>query len=156
MLEIIHAKTSQEVQTAKMLFKEYAEWLGVDLSFQNFQEELDSMPGKYASPAGGLFIAKYDGDIAGCGAFRKLEDGVCEMKRLFVREEFRGKGIGRALAETIIAEARKTGYKKMRLDTDGQRMFKAMAIYKSMGFVEIAAYYHNPYDGVMYFELELE
>ncbi len=155
MLEIIYAKTDEEVQTAKMLFEEYAEWLGMDLGFQNFQEELVSMPGKYAGPAGGLLIAKYDGEIAGCGAVRKLEDGVCEMKRLFVREKFRGKGIGKALAERIVAEARKIGYKKMRLDTDGQRMFKAMAIYKSMGFVEIEAYYHNPYDGVVYLELEL-
>jgi putative acetyltransferase len=155
MVEIIHAKTDQEVQTAKMLFEEYAEWLGLDLGFQNFQEELDSMPGKYAGPAGRLVIAKYDGDIAGCAAVRKLQDGVCEMKRLFVREKFRGKGIGKALAEIIVEDARKIGYKKMRLDTDGQKMFKAMAIYKSMGFMEIEAYYHNPYDGVVYLELEL-
>ncbi len=155
MLEIIHANTSQEIQTAKMLFKEYAEWLGVDLGFQNFQEELDSIPGKYALPSGRLVIAKYDGDIAGCAAVRKLEDGVCEMKRLFVREKFRGKGIGEALAKRIVEDARKIGYKKMRLDTDEQKMFKAMAIYKSMGFMEIEAYYHNPYDGVVYLELEL-
>ncbi len=155
MLEIIHAKTEQEVQIAKMLFEEYAEWLGMDLEFQNFQEELDNMPGKYARPSGGLIIAKYDGDIAGCAAVRKLQDDICEMKRLFVRDQFRGKGIGKALAVRIIEDARKIGYKKMLLDTDGQKMFKAMAMYKSMGFMEIPAYYHNPYDGVVYLELEL-
>ena len=155
MLEIIHAKTEQEVQIAKMLFEEYAEWLGMDLEFQNFQEELDNMPGKYARPSGGLIIAKYDGDIVGCAAVRKLEDGVCEMKRLFVRDQFRGKGIGKALAVRIIEDARKIGYKKMRLDTDGQKMFKAMAIYRTLGFKEIEAYYHNSYDGVVYLELEL-
>ena len=155
MLEIIHAKTSKEVQTAKMLFEEYADWLGVDLSFQNFQEELESMPGKYAGSDGSLVTAKYDGDIAGCVAVRKLEEGVCEMKRLFVRDRFRGKGIGKALAERIVADARKIGYKKMRLDTDGARMAEAMGIYRTLGFVEIEAYYHNPYDGVVYLELEL-
>ena len=113
------------------------------------------MPGDYAPPEGRLLLAQYDGALAGCVALHKLEPHVCEMKRLYLRRQFRGKGAGRALAESIIWEARALGYRRMRLDTVEPIMQDAVAMYRRLGFTEIAAYRSNPIPGAMYMELEL-
>jgi GNAT superfamily N-acetyltransferase len=155
MIEIIPAETSAQIQTARILFREYESWFGLKLCFQDFDGEVAMLPGKYGAPDGRLFLALAKGEPAGCGAFRKLGDGICEMKRLFVREAFRGQKIGIRLIETLIEEAKKTGYEKMRLDTYPPKMSKAVALYESFGFRVIPAYYHNPYGETLYMELNL-
>lgn len=155
MITIIQAETPGQIETARLLFREYEAWLGMDLCFQGFEEELRSLPGKYAAPGGRLLLAYEDEKPAGCIALRELEDGVCEMKRLFVRDEFRGSGLGLRLVEMVIAEARAEGYLKMRLDTFPPKMGKAVGLYESHGFREIAPYYDNPHSGVLFMELDL-
>jgi putative acetyltransferase len=127
----------------------------MNLCFQNFEEELATLPGHYAPPEGRLLLAEYEGQLAGCIALHKWETGVCEMKRLYLRPSFRGKGLGRALAETIIAEARTIGYQRMRLDTIEPIMKDAVGMYRTLGFHEIGAYRPNPIAGAMYMELHL-
>ena len=128
----------------------------MSLCFQGFEEELASLPGKYAIPSGRLLLAYSDDKPAGCIALRPLaEDGVCEMKRLFVRDGFRGQQIGLHLIERLIGEAREIGYSRMRLDTHPEKMGKAVDLYRSHGFVEIPPYYKNPHDGVLFMELTL-
>lgn len=154
MFEIDFARKSEldEVRTA---FREYAAWLGVNLAFQgDFEQELANLPGKYAPPSGRLLVARSDAGLAGTVALRSLGDGICEMKRLFVREAYRGQGLGRQLVSRILDEARKTGYQRMRLDTLAS-MTEAVTLYKSTGFQVIPAYYHNPLPNVVYFELRL-
>ena len=155
MLTITQPQTPEEIETARQLFREYETWLGMSLCFQGFEEELRDLPGKYAPPNGRLFLAYHTDELAGCIALRKLEDGVCEMKRLFVRDQFRGHRIGVQLIERIIEEARAVGYHTMRLDTYPPKMGKAVALYERHGFREIPPYYDNPHDGVLYMELEL-
>ena len=133
MLKIFTAITDEDIEAAKQLFVEYADSLGFDLGFQNFEEELADLPGNYAPPEGRLLLAKYQGKIAGCVGLRKLSDVVCEGKRLYVRPEFRGLKIGRRLVEAIIAEARKIGYSSIRGDTVPS-MQTAQALYASLGF----------------------
>lgn len=140
---------------ARALFLEYAESLGMNLCFQNFDQELADLPGGYAPPDGRLLLAEQAGQLAGCVALHKWEDGICEMKRLYLRPAFRGKGLGRVLAETIIAEARQIGYQRMRLDTIEPIMKDAVEMYRKLGFREIAAYRPNPIAGAMYMELQL-
>lgn len=154
MLEINEALTGDDINTVKILFKEYAASLNFDLCFQNFDEELKNLPGEYSSPGGFLFLAVYNGHTAGCAALRKIDDEVCEMKRLYVRDEFRGLKIGKALAEKIILSARNAGYKKMRLDTV-PFMLEAQSLYKSLGFFEIPSYRLNPVPDAIYMELVL-
>ena len=155
MIEIVPAHTPDQIEEARQLFKEYAAWLEIDLCFQNFDVELAGLPGDYAPPRGRLLLA-VDGDqIAGCIALRKMADGICEMKRLFVRAAFRGKGLGRELADNIIRNATKIGYERMRLDTLPGRMDKAIALYRELGFKEIAPYYNNPVPDAMFMELVL-
>ena len=145
-----------DVDQARGLFREYEAWLGLDLCFQNFEKELAELPGAYAPPTGRLLLA-YEGDqLAGCVALRKLSDGVCEMKRLFLRPQFHGQGCGRELAERIVAEARDAGYERMRLDTLPEQMGKAIALYRSLGFKEIEPYYQNPVPGALFMELVLD
>ena len=154
-MRIFHATSTEDVQRARKLFEEYAAGIGISLCFQNFDRELANLPGDYAAPDGQLLLAEEDDQLAGCIALRKLDDGVCEMKRLFLREAYRGQGLGRVLVESIIDEARKLGYTYMRLDTIPGPMDKAIALYRSMGFVEIGPYYKNPVEGAKFMELEL-
>ncbi|HLM00160.1 MAG TPA: GNAT family N-acetyltransferase [Pyrinomonadaceae bacterium] len=157
-IEIIQAETPAQIAQARSLFREYEAWLGLNLCFQNFEEEVANLPGKYAESAGGrLFLAFVDDErLAGCIALRKLEDGVCEMKRLFVRADFRGRKIGKVLIEKLIEEARAVGYRKMRLDTYPPKMAKAFELYQSHGFREIPPYYHNPLGETLYMEKMLD
>ena len=154
-MRIFPAHTQEEIAQARTLFEEYAATLGISLCFQNFDQELKGLPGKYAPPDGLLLIAVENDELAGCIALRKLETGICEMKRLFVRPAFRSHGLGRVLVETIIDEARKLGYTHMRLDTLPGLMDKAIALYHSFGFVDIAPYCENPVEGAKFMELEL-
>lgn len=155
MLKITQAETPEQIETARELFREYEAWLGLDLCFQGFEAELAGLPGEYAMPDGRLFLAYSDGELAGCIAMRKLDDGICEMKRLFVRDGFRGAGIGVQLIERLIADARESGYSRMRLDTFPPKMGKAVSLYESHGFVPISPYYDNPNEGVLFMELAL-
>ena len=155
MVKIYQASAAEELENARELFREYEAWLGLDLCFQGFEEELRNLPGKYAEPEGRLLLVEADGRLAGCIAMRKLEDGVCEMKRLFVRDGFRGMRIGNSLIERLINEARSSGYAKMRLDTFPAKMGKAVKLYESHGFREIGPYYSNPHEGVLFMELDL-
>lgn len=155
MLKIIEAKTTDQIGQVGSLFREYEAWLGLDLCFQGFEAELAGLPGKYAPPDGRLFLAYHYENLAGCIAMRKLEDGICEMKRLFVRNEFQGQKIGVRLIEHLIVEAREIGYKQMRLDTYPAKMGKAVSLYESNGFRAIEPYYDNPHDGVLFMELTL-
>jgi len=152
---LVQAESPAQVAQARELFLEYAQSLGVDLCFQNFEQELAGLPGHYAPPSGRLLLAEYDGQLAGCAALRQWQPGVCEMKRLYLRPSFRGKGLGRVIAETIIAEARNAGYQHMRLDTIEPIMKDAVEMYRKLGFKEIAPYRANPIAGAIYMELQL-
>jgi GNAT superfamily N-acetyltransferase len=152
---IFPAHTQEEVEQARTLFEEYAASLGISLCFQNFDQELKGLPGKYAPPDGRLLLAVENDELAGCIALRKLEPGICEMKRLFVRPAYRSHGLGRVLVQTIIDEARSLGYTHMRLDTLPGLMDKAIALYRSFGFVEIGPYGEHRVDGAKYMELDL-
>jgi putative acetyltransferase len=151
----VQAEYPAQVAQARELFLEYAQSLGVNLCFQNFEEELAGLPGHYAPPEGRLLLAECDGQLAGCAALHPWEPGVCEMKRLYLRPSFRGKGLGRVIAEKIIAEARNIGYHRMRLDTIAPIMKDAVEMYRKLGFREIAPYRPNPIAGAMYMELQL-
>ncbi|HTR27437.1 MAG TPA: GNAT family N-acetyltransferase [Terriglobales bacterium] len=152
---IVEAMASERVEQARELFLEYAKSLGFSLCFQNFDAELAALPGDYAPPGGRLLLAESDGQLAGCGALHALSPEICEMKRLYLRPQFRGRGIGRAIAERLIADAREIGYRRMRLDTVGPVMKDAVAMYRKLGFKEIEAYRANPMPGTLYMELEL-
>jgi ribosomal protein S18 acetylase RimI-like enzyme len=154
MLEIRPATSAEEVETARRLFSEYADGLSVDLAFQSFDEELASLPGGYALPDGRLLLAWDGAEATGCAALRRFADEVGEMKRLYVRPAWRGTGLGRALAEAIIAAARAIGYATLRLDTLPE-MVAAQRLYRALGFREIAAYRANPVHGASYMELSL-
>ncbi|HSB27832.1 MAG TPA: GNAT family N-acetyltransferase, partial [Pyrinomonadaceae bacterium] len=117
MIQLIQAITVKDVDAARQLFEEYAAGVGISLCFQNFDQELATLPGKYAPPAGRLLLAFSDGELAGCIALRKLDARTCEMKRLFLRREFRGKGYGRIMINALIEHAHEIGYERMRLDT---------------------------------------
>lgn len=156
MLRILQAETADQVSTAQRLIEEYAAWLEFQLCFQGFDEEMKSLPGKYAPPAGRLLLALWDGRPAGVIAMRPLdESGVCEMKRLYVRHEFRGRNIGRVLAERIIRDASEIGYFRIRLDTVAGQMDRAIAMYRELGFTETDPYYVTPVGQTLFMELEL-
>jgi ribosomal protein S18 acetylase RimI-like enzyme len=153
-LDIEPAVGPEDIAVLRALFLEYQDWLGVDLCFQGFEEELATLPGNYAPPAGGVWLAHVEGALAGCVGFRPHDGGTCEMKRLWVRPAFRGLGLGRRLAETSIAAAGRAGYRTMCLDTLAF-MDQARALYQTLGFHEIPAYYDNPLEDVRYLELDL-
>ena len=153
---LLQAVRPHELDEARRLIRNYVEWLAVDLSYQSFEEELAALPGCYAPPAGRLLLARVAGETAGCVGVRPLEPGICEMKRLWVEPGYAGRGLGRTLAEAAIAAARAMGYQRMRLDTLPERMPAAQHLYRSLGFVDIPPYYHNPLpDPVRMLELEL-
>ena len=154
-MQITQAETAEQIEQARALFREYESWLGLSLCFQNFERELAELPGAYAEPDGRLLLARDNDELAGCVALRQLSDRSCEMKRLFVRDTFRGKGIGRLLIEMIIRNAKEIGYERMLLDTLPPRMNDAIALYRSIGFKEIAPYYDNPVEGAIFMELSL-
>jgi ribosomal protein S18 acetylase RimI-like enzyme len=135
--------SARNMELVRELFREYQQELAVDLCFQDFEGELASLPGPYASPKGAVFLASSDGDVAGCVAFKPLGGEACELKRLYVRPAFRGRGIARALCEHAIFEAKRKAYRVMRLDTL-ERLESAVRLYKDLEFVEIDPYYDNP------------
>ncbi len=154
MPRIVEAISPGDVDLARSLFAEYQRAIGVDLCFQAFGEELRGLPGAYARPRGRLLLAIEPEGPAGCGALRPIAPGVAELKRMWVRPAFRGRGLGRAIAVALLDEARQEGYRAARLDTlDSMR--EAQALYRSLGFHEIPAYYENPLPGVLYMELTL-
>ena len=144
-------ETDEEIAGAKRLIVEYAQWLNLDLCFQNIDDELESFPEKYKEPEGAFFIAKESSNIIGCVGIRKLDTGICEMKRLFVNDGSKGKGIGKKLVEKIIEEAKIKKYEKIRLDTI-DTMEAALSIYYKNGFYRIEPYYNNPIKGTVYLE----
>ena len=152
---IIQAETVEQIEETRRLFREYEAWLDVDLCFQSFEEELENLPGKYAAPSGRLFLGYVGEKVAGCIALRKLDDDVCEMKRLFVSEAFRGSGLGKMLIENLISEAQSIGYQKIRFDTLPAKMPKAVEFYRFYGFREIAPYYENPHKTTLFMEKDL-
>jgi putative acetyltransferase len=154
-LRIAPARTPGDIGEARRLFREYQTSIGIDLCFQNFEQELAELPGRYAPPRGALLLARgLENAIAGCVALRPLEEEICEMKRLYVRDAFRGRGAGRLLAEEVIGEARRIGYRRMRLDTLPS-MRRAIPLYRSLGFTDIPPYTENPVEGALFLEKEL-
>jgi ribosomal protein S18 acetylase RimI-like enzyme len=154
-LTFAQAESPAQIAQARELFLEYAQSLGFSLCFQSFDQELANLPGDYAPPEGRLLLAHHQADLAGCVALHKLEPGISEMKRLYLRPQFRGQDFGRSLAERILNEACKIGYRKIRLDTVEPVMKDAVAMYRKLGFKEVAPYRPNPIAGALYMELEL-
>jgi putative acetyltransferase len=157
-IRLVCPASAAELDATRTILREYADGLGVDLCFQNFDAELAGLPGDYAEPGGHLLLALVDGELAGCGALRALPESdhanACEMKRLYVRPAFRRFGLGRRLAEALLDEARRIGYSAMLLDTLDD-METARELYASLGFVETAPYYYNPIPGAHYLKVEL-
>ncbi len=154
-ISLAQAESPAQIVQIRELFLEYEKSLGFSLCFQSFDQELAGLPGDYAPPDGRLLLAECEGQAAGCIALHKLEPGICEMKRLYLRPQFRGKGLGGMLADRIIKEARAIGYQRMRLDTVEPVMKDAVAMYRKLGFREIAPYRANPIPGALYMELLL-
>ena len=153
-MRIHPVKTAADVEQARQLFLEYAHSLDFDLGFQDFDAELQSLPGNYAPPWGCLLLAVSDSEAMGCIALRRLSDHVCEMKRLWVRPAFRGTGTGRRLIESLLDEAYRIGYSSMRLDTVPS-MASAISLYRQVGFVEIEPYTSNPIPGALFLQFDL-
>lgn len=153
-LRISQARSAADMIAVRELFVEYAEAIQVDLCFQQFDEELEKLPGRNAPPAGELLLAYAGEDLAGCVGMRDLGEGIAEMKRLFVRPAYRSARLGRRLVEQVIKVAKERGYQRMRLDTLAS-MESAIGLYRSLGFVEIESYCHNPIVGARYFEVSL-
>lgn len=143
------------VEEVKQLFIEYAESLNVDLSFQDFEKELGTLPGKYSPPEGTIILALVNNKVAGCVALRKITENVCEMKRLYVREDYRKIGVGKRLIVLVLEEARELGYHYIRLDTLST-MKKAQELYARLGFYDIEPYIYNPIEGARFMELNLK
>jgi ribosomal protein S18 acetylase RimI-like enzyme len=154
MVRLEVAATPAQLDAVRALFREYQAAIGVDLCFQGFEEELTALPGKYAPTAGRLLLAYAGEALAGCGALRPIAPGVAELKRMWTRPAHRGRGAARAVATALLAAAEAEGYRAVRLDTLDW-MTAARALYASLGFVEIPAYYPNPLPGVVYMELTL-
>ncbi len=154
-LVIYEAASAADIEHARELFLEYAQSLGFSLCFQNFDQELAQLPGDYAPPRGRLLLANYDSELAGCVALHPLEENIAEMKRLYVRPQFRGKRLGFALVQQLLAMARELGYHTIRLDTVEPVMKDAVKIYRRLGFRDIPPYRTNPMKGALYMQLDL-
>ena len=154
-LTMMRAESPAQIDETRRIFREYADRLGVDLCFQGFEQELAGLPGDYAPPQGRLLLAFDRERVAGCVALRPISAGVCEMKRLYVRPEFRGTRLGRRLALEIMRQAREIGYRQMRLDTLPV-MKEAIALYRSLNFRKIGPYRHNPVEGALFMEADLD
>lgn len=155
MIKINHVESAEEIAEAQRIFREYEVWIDLSLCFQNFDAEVANLPGMYSKPDGRLLLATLENNVAGCVGLRKLDDDTGEIKRLYVRPEFRGHGIGKLLIESFIAAAREIGYKKLRLDTFPPKMGKAVKLYEAHGFYPIEPYYHNPHEGTLFMEMIL-
>src|SRR5436190_21870684 len=153
-MKITQAVTPQQIELARVLFEDYAKELAIDLCFQGFAAELSGLPGVYAPPRGRLLLGLDGRDATGCVALRQLDKHICEMKRLFVRSGFRGKGIGKLLAQAVVEEARAAGYQTMRLDTLSH-LKAAMQLYEALGFARCPAYYETPLLDTVFMELQL-
>ncbi|HXH50964.1 MAG TPA: GNAT family N-acetyltransferase [Terriglobia bacterium] len=153
-MHIRTAESAEDLEVVRRLFREYQTSLGVDLCFQNFESELTGLPGKYAPPEGRLYLAFEDEHVVGCAGLRKIEEGICELKRLYVPSPYRGRGIGRQLAVQAVNDAREIGYGRMRLDTLPS-MGRAQELYRTLGFKPIEPYTNNPIEGTLFFELTL-
>jgi putative acetyltransferase len=153
--EIVPATSPTQIDSVRELFLEYARSLSFNLCFQSFEQELAALPGDYAPPNGRLLLLTRANQTAGSVALHKIDDETCEMKRLYVRPQFRGLGLGKMLANKVVADARGIGYKRLRLDTIEADMKTAVAMYRDMGFREIAPYRPNPIETALYMELEL-
>jgi len=154
-LSIAPIEAPRDIVEMRAMFREYEAFLNVGFCFPGFERELAGLPGEYAPPQGALFKATVASRVAGCVALRPVQDGVCEMKRLFVRPDYRGLGLGRKLAERIVLEAKRIGYARMRLDTF-EFLSGAIHIYKDLGFTQIGSYYDDPRTEVLYWELDLQ
>jgi len=155
MINIVEANTKELIEQAKELIREYAQSLEFDLAFQDFNKEMEDFPGQYASPKGCLYIVLDENQPIGCVALRDLGQGICEMKRLYVKPNFRGQKVGKLLAEIVIKAAKDMGYDFMRLDTIPS-MKQANMLYNALGFKQIAPYRFNPIEGATFFELNLK
>jgi GNAT superfamily N-acetyltransferase len=155
-MRFIQAASQEQIDQARAMFREYETWMDKALCFRDFEKELTELPGVYAPEDGRLLLGFFEDKLAGCVALRRLDENTCEMRRLFLRLEFHGKGLGRELAQKIIDEARSIGYTKMRLNTLPGKMDKALALYRSFGFREIPTYTNYPIPGAMFLELELK
>lgn len=153
--DLLYAVSPLQIATVRELFLEYAQSLGFSLCFQSFDQELAGLPGDYSPPSGCLILANFREQSAGCVALHAIDGESCEMKRLYVRPQFRGHGLGKALTERIIADARAAGYRRLRLDTVKPKMEAAVAMYRRLGFREIEPYRLNPIESALYMELEL-
>ena len=151
---LVYVDSGELVADARMLFQEYEQAIGVDLCFQGFARELATLPKPYVAPDGRLVLALRDAEVAGCAALRRIGDGVAELKRLYVRPAFRGRGLGKRLVDTLLEDARTIGYRAVRLDTL-PTMREAIALYRTLGFTEIAPYTANPVPGALYMERRL-
>jgi ribosomal protein S18 acetylase RimI-like enzyme len=153
-MEVRAARFPEELHLVRALFREYADGLGIDLCFQGFEEELAGLPGGYSPPGGGLWLARDGDDLAGCAALRPIDAATAEMKRLYVRPAFRGRGLGRRLAEHVLGTAASAGYQRVCLDTLPS-MTDAIRLYRALGFNPIEPYCHNPVCGAMFFGREI-
>ncbi len=153
-MEVNEARIPDDLPLVRLLFREYADGLGVDLCFQDFENELAGLPGKYARPTGGLWLATHGADAAGCVAFRPFDSSTAEMKRLYVRPGFRGYGLGRRLIDQVLTSAKQARYRRICLDTMPS-MADAIRLYQSFGFTPIEPYCHNPVPGAMFLGREL-
>ncbi len=155
MIEYVYATTPEHLAQIRDLFTEYVDSLGFQLDFQDYEKEFDELPGEYTPPQGRLILALKGHTAVGCIALRRLDGKTCEMKRMYVRPEYRGEGIGRKLAEILIDEARKIGYTTMKLDTIAT-MKAAITLYRSLGFRNTRPYRYNPVEGARFMELRLK
>jgi len=154
MIEYLHATSDEHYAAVATLFREYSEWLGIDLGFQKFEKELENLQQMYGLPVGGIILVKENEAFIACAGIRKIEVATAELKRMYIRSSHRGLGIGRQLLAEAIELAKQCGYERIRLDTLSS-MQPAMQLYKSAGFKEIPAYYHNPHATAVFFEKEL-